>query len=266
MDADEVLFGPSGVCKLENEFNIDSFIQSQKVYCVYFRSEEVQKLARLRLSSVPLTIGGKAVNPSPGRAQMCVDSRKGWLNREDGAEQVEQHYLTNHLVEVLSDESLEHNWDSPSWSEKEILTIRRKMLCDCKGFFEIRWVCAHILATLMNSTLAAEIFTRSITTWPSTKNAGGEQRDGHDGQYSVPKLIETLTSSPGSVIGWHVLYVDGRGAKNITGVIRPSEERDEKYFWVVEFDHGAVPDAELDIQELAEILNYTYRAKYDFIQ
>ncbi|KAG2984973.1 hypothetical protein PC120_g24136 [Phytophthora cactorum] len=108
---------------------------------------------------------------------MYVDSRKGWLNREDGAEQEEQHYLTNHLVEVLSDESLEHNWDSPSWSEKE----------------------------------------------------------------------------------------DGSGAKNITGVIRPSEERDEKYFWVVEFDHGAVPDAELDIKELAEILNYTYRAKYDFI-
>ncbi|KAG6945062.1 hypothetical protein JG687_00017511 [Phytophthora cactorum] len=141
---------------------------------------------------------------------MYVDSRKGWLNREDGAEQEEQHYLTNHLVEVLSDESLEHNWDSPSWSEKEILTIRRKMLCDCKGFFETRI-----------SDRVARLICRESQ--------------------------------------------DGSGAKNITGVIRPSEERDEKYFWVVEFDHGAVPDAELDIKELAEILNYTYRAKYDFI-
>ncbi|KAF1784242.1 hypothetical protein GQ600_24236 [Phytophthora cactorum] len=144
-------------------------------------------------------IGGKAVNPSPidaDRTQMYVDSRKGRQNQEDGAEQVEQHYLTLHLVQLRSDESFEHNW---SWSEKE-----------------------------------------------------------------------TLTSSPGSVIEWYVLIrresLGGSGAKNFTGVIRPWEEGDEKYFWVVGFDHGATPDAELDIEELAEILNYTYLEKYDFIQ
>ncbi|KAG6954818.1 hypothetical protein JG688_00012170 [Phytophthora aleatoria] len=217
-------------------------------------------------------IGGKAVNPTPidaDRTQMYVDSRKGRQNQEDGAEQVEQHYLTLHLVQLRSDESFEHNW---SWSEKEVLTIRRKMLCDCKGFYETGWICAHILATLaindeFTPPLAAEIVTRSKTTRPSTKNAGGETKSG---QYSVPKLIEKLTSSPGSVIEWYVLIrresLGGSGAKNFTGVIRPWEEGDEKYFWVVGFDHGAAPDAELDIEELAEILNYTYPEKYDFIQ
>ncbi|KAG6941534.1 hypothetical protein JG687_00019587 [Phytophthora cactorum] len=64
---------------------------------------------------------------------MYADSRKGRLNREDGAEQVEQHYATLHLVQLLSDESLEHNWDSPSVCVLQILTIRRKMLRDCKN-------------------------------------------------------------------------------------------------------------------------------------
>ncbi|KAF1785338.1 hypothetical protein GQ600_2473 [Phytophthora cactorum] len=137
--------------------------------CRYMHDNNfTSKAGKLRLSSVLLTIGGKAVNPSPidtGRAQMYVDFRKGRLNREDGAEQVEQHYATLHLLQLLSDESLEHNWDSPSWSEKEILTIHRKMLRDCKGFFETGWLCVHILATLAINDefnpppLAAEIFT-----------------------------------------------------------------------------------------------------------
>ncbi|KAG2774919.1 hypothetical protein PC129_g16597 [Phytophthora cactorum] len=149
------------------------------------------------------------------------------------------------------------------------------MLCDCKGFYETGWVCAHILATLaINDEFNLPWLLKSLPARKPPgrprKTPGGKQRDGPDGQYSVPKLIETLTSSPGSVIEWYVLIrresLGGSGAKNFTGVIRPWEEGDEKYFWVVGFDHGAAPDAELDIEELAEILNYTYPEKYDFIQ
>ncbi|KAE9357386.1 hypothetical protein PR003_g1825 [Phytophthora rubi] len=44
--------------------------------------------------------------------------------------------------------------------------------------------------------------------------------------------------------------------KNKTGVIRPWSEEQVKYYWIVEFDRQAAPDAKLDIVELAEVINY----------
>ncbi|KAE9039990.1 hypothetical protein PR001_g7279 [Phytophthora rubi] len=54
--------------------------------------------------------------------------------------------------------------------------------------------------------------------------------------------------------------------KNMTGVIRPWSEEQEKYYWIVEFDRQAAPDAKLDIVELAEVFNYTYRSRYFFVK
>ncbi|OWZ22278.1 hypothetical protein PHMEG_0003030 [Phytophthora megakarya] len=69
-------------------------------------------------------IGGKAVNPSPvdaDRAQMSINSRPGRLQPADGPAQIEKHYLFLHLVKVLNDEPFIHDWESATWSEKEII-------------------------------------------------------------------------------------------------------------------------------------------------
>ncbi|KAG6943039.1 hypothetical protein JG688_00017806 [Phytophthora aleatoria] len=205
------------------------------------------KAGKLRLSSVPLTIGGKAVNPSPidaGRAQMYVDSRKGWLSREDGAEQVEQHYATLHLLQLLSDESLEHNWDSPSWSEKEILTIRRKMLRDCKGFFETGWLCVHILATLAINDESPPWLLKSLPYL-----AVHEKRR---------KKTKRRARRP--ILRWERGQELHRSDKSMGG------ERREVLLSRRVRPRSCARCRARYIEELAEILNYTYRAKYDFIQ
>lgn len=53
---------------------------------------------------------------------------------------------------------------------------------------------------------------------------------------------------------------------NLTGVICPWTEKQERYFWVIEFDRQVDPDSNVDIEELAEIINYTYRSQYPFIR
>ncbi|KAE9270437.1 hypothetical protein PF008_g30616 [Phytophthora fragariae] len=143
------------------------------------------------------------------------------------------------------------------------LRIRRKLSCDCKAFYESGWLCAHC-----TSKKAPRKTSQSTETLHS--------KDPYNGQYSIDKLIDKLTNHPGSVIGWKVLTkhdtTDSRGdttTRQRTGVIRPWVEEEERYYWEIELDRRAdeasVPDVKVDIQQLAEVINFTYRARYPFV-
>ncbi|KAE9137202.1 hypothetical protein PF007_g1866 [Phytophthora fragariae] len=162
------------------------------------------------------------------------------------------------------------------------LRIRRKLSCDCKAFYESGWLCAHVLASLnLIDKFNLPLLVKSV---PARKPPGRPRKapktlhskDPYNGQYSIDKLIDKLTNHPGSVIGWKVLTkhdtTDSRGdttTRQRTGVIRPWVEEEERYYWEIELDRRAdeasVPDVKVDIQQLAEVINFTYRARYPFV-
>jgi hypothetical protein len=81
------------------------------------------KVTGILFNSSRMMIGGKSANPSiidEARAQRYLESRKGRLQTADGVEHIEKNYLSLYLVQRLSDESFEHNWSSPQWSEHEV--------------------------------------------------------------------------------------------------------------------------------------------------
>ncbi|KAE9166690.1 hypothetical protein PF002_g31049 [Phytophthora fragariae] len=105
------------------------------------------KVTGILFNSSTVMIGGKSSNPSPideVRAKRYLQSRKGHLQATDDVEHIEKNYLSLYLVQQLSDESFEHNWSSPKWTEPEnssqaILRLQsflRKWmaLCSCTCF------------------------------------------------------------------------------------------------------------------------------------
>ncbi|KAG6964341.1 hypothetical protein JG688_00007752, partial [Phytophthora aleatoria] len=147
---------------------------------------------------------------------------------------------------------------------------------------ESGWLCAHILAALKHfdefdlHLLVRSTSARKPPGWPWKTPKTTHNEDPYIGQYSVPKLIQQLADHPGSVIGWKVLTTyqvtspnDDVSVKQRTGVIRPWIEEEEKYFWEIEFDRRAnespIPDAKLDITQLAEVINFTRRARYPLL-
>eukprot|EP00644_Phytophthora_capsici_P013285 jgi/Phyca11/100676/e_gw1.5.370.1 len=138
-------------------------------------------------------------------------SLRGSLQKPEIVENMKPHYLSLHLVRVLTDLPFTHSWASLNWPETEVLRIRTKYHCDCKAFFVSGWLCSQILATLkLLDSFNLNVLLSSI---PARKPPGRPHKvpkaRQHDtlntGQFAVPKPLEKLARRPGFSTNWKVL-------------------------------------------------------------
>jgi len=157
------------------------------------------------------------------------------------------------------------------------LQIRQKYRCDCKAFYVSGWLCSHILATLkIRDNFNLAVLVKSI---PARKPPGRprkklrtRQSDAlNTGQYTIPKLLTKLAAKPGFPTKWKVLVPleveDGEEVykKHFEGIVQPWFEKEGKYFWEIELTDEDFSVEAFDIQELAEVLNFTARSGYQFV-
>ncbi|OWZ15730.1 hypothetical protein PHMEG_00010577 [Phytophthora megakarya] len=193
-------------------------------------------------------IGGKAFIPpqltqtDPKCISILVEGR--WTLRMDPHKKKKKHYLSLHLVKGLSDEPFVHDWDSATWSEKEIIDD-----------FNLR---------LLLKALPAKRHQGRPKPKPVDEST--------DGQYSVSHRLVTLARTPGEVAGWRVMVrkesTNDNGKviyKNFTGIVRPWPEEGGTYCWVVEFDHQALQMRNWTLKSTQK-LSTTYRSRYPFTQ
>ncbi|EGZ28343.1 hypothetical protein PHYSODRAFT_475914 [Phytophthora sojae] len=108
-------------------------------------------------------VHGLKVNAS--RTKTYERSVSGSLKDDEIVENVQFRYLSLHKVAVLDRLPYEHDWNSPLWSLEEINTIRKKFKCDCKDFYQTRWLCAHVLACLhLVDNLDLTVMLRGLPT------------------------------------------------------------------------------------------------------
>ncbi|KAE9271906.1 hypothetical protein PF001_g28171 [Phytophthora fragariae] len=225
-------------------------------------------------------IGGRSVEPTrvdEDRATAFKASLRGTLDKPDIVENILPRYLSLHLVRVEARLPFTHSWDSPNWSESEVLRIRQKYRCDCKAFYVSGWLCPHILAILsILDGFSLNILSKSI---PARKPPGrprkqpkvGQQDTPYTGQNAIPKLLKKLTEKPGFPTNWKVLVPleieneQGVTTKNIDGIVRLWFIRDGNYFWKIDFANEDISTEPYDIQELAHVLNFTARSGYSFV-
>ncbi|ETP24493.1 hypothetical protein F441_02512, partial [Phytophthora nicotianae CJ01A1] len=246
----------------------------------YRKVERNSSVTGVLFNSRKYMIGDESVEATrvdESRAAIFRASLRGSLQRPEIVENMEPHYLSLHLVRVLTDLPFTHSWASPNWPETEVLRVCTKYHCDCKAFFVSGWLCSHILATLKLldgfnlKVLLSSLPARKPPGRPRKVSKARQHDTPNTGQFAVPKLLEKLARRPGFPTNWKVLVPldinddDGITTKNFDGIVRPWFAKDGKYYWKIEFADADIDVEPYDIQELAHVLNHTARFGYAFV-
>jgi len=140
--------------------------------------------------------------------------------------------------------------------------IRRKYICQCKGYYTTAWMCHHIMAIMVHHQDLD--ITLTLTQIPVLRRPGRPTRVGNwadrateSGFFSSSRLCARFLERPASCYGWIVTrerrendgstqFVMGRVLRHITGAV---------YTWVVQYSNNV--ELLYEAQALAELVSFS---------
>ncbi|EGZ10246.1 hypothetical protein PHYSODRAFT_338915 [Phytophthora sojae] len=235
-------------------------------------SESIQHFAAGPVSAEVLAAGVLLCNDDSHFSTHQRKSRRAICN-------IRTHYFNQRysIVTVLDRLPYERDWNSPLWSLEEINTIRKKVKCDCKDFYQTGWLCAHVLGCLhLVDNLDLAVMRRGLPARSPPgrprKKSKCLQRDGvRTSQYSVDALVKRLVDKPASVINWSVLIektvaeADGEGSQRAyVGKIKPPFTRGGKRFWEIAYEDQDEVTV-LEVEALARTINFSFQMGHNIV-